>query len=130
MGSSATTTIDPFARLLCDKKEAYSQYVLDRWVTLVMLMVGSVFASATARFSLFSGTNSSFSSSMISPGTIFYIQGEKGNVNIISGYGLYCKTARNNSLISQLIIKEMCVYVCLLFSCRCYSFSSTYFAIF
>lgn len=51
----------------------------------MMLIVGSVFASATARFSLFSETNSSVSSSMISPGTIFYIEGEKGNIHIIVG---------------------------------------------
>lgn len=48
-----------------------------------MLMVGSVFASATARFSLFSGTKSSFTSSMISPGTIFYMQAKKLNINVI-----------------------------------------------
>lgn len=48
-----------------------------------MLMVGSVFASATARFSLFSGTKSSFTSSMISLGTIFYTQGEKKEITIL-----------------------------------------------
>lgn len=74
------SSIDPLARLLCG-----GAYQLKWWVTLVMLIVGSVFASATARFSLFSETNSSVSSSMISPGTIFYIEGEKGNIHIIVG---------------------------------------------
>lgn len=54
---------------------------LEQRVTLVMLMVGSVFASATARFSLFSGTKSSFTSSMIPLGKIFCTQEEKANIH-------------------------------------------------
>lgn len=51
--------------------------ILEWWVTLVMLMVGSVFTSDTARFSLFSTTKSSVSSSMIPLGTIFFIREKK-----------------------------------------------------
>lgn len=47
-------------------------------VTLVMLMVGSVFASATAAFSLFSSTKSSLISSIIPVGKISCKDRKKG----------------------------------------------------
>lgn len=46
-------------------------------VTLVMLMVGNVFASATAVFSLFSSTKSSLISSIIPVGKISCKEREK-----------------------------------------------------
>lgn len=45
-------------------------------LTFVMLMVGSMFASARTWFTLSSGINSSVTSSRISFGTIFYIREE------------------------------------------------------
>lgn len=63
-------------------------------VTLVMLMVGRLFASAMARFNLFSGTKSSFTSSMISPGTMLCTQKDLNLYNLHASRMQHLTTAQ------------------------------------